>query len=206
MIHSFYQVDEQGSRMNRLRFSDIDWGDWKSYIFSGWARLTNFSAGIDMRLRGTAKSGVTPTSGEIEEDESSGTGVNLQTVAGDRLTMDEQVSGLNIPWDLTATLRYTLDQRNPLNKRETFWANTSLNFNITKHWKISYRARFDVLEKDIVSQDLVFYRDLHCWEARIVWTPTGLYKRIYFRINVKSAMLQDIKIEKGSGRSMLYGY
>ena len=81
-----------------------------------------------------------------------------------------------------------------------------MNVSITRHWKISYKARFDMVKHDIISQDLTIYRDLHCWEARIVWTPTGYYKRFYFRINIKSAMLQEIKFERGSGRSGLYGY
>ena len=112
-------------------------------------------------------------------------------------------------------MSYAENRTNPLNPTKTFWANTTLDFNLTKHWKISYRARFDLkgmvrpwdLKKiDVVSQDIVFYRDLHCWEARVVWTPTGYYKRFYFRINVKSPMLREIKVEKTTGRAGIYGY
>jgi hypothetical protein len=70
---------------------------------------------------------------------------------------------------------------------------------------VSYQAQWDLAQKKAVSQDFVFYRDLHCWETQIVWTPTGIYKRFYFRINIKSAMLKDIKIEKGTGGGGLYG-
>ncbi len=198
--HSFYDTDEKGNKTDRF-LADPDLKNWKSLFGWGWTRITNASAGLDIRLRGTAKGGGSEASQETKADLDP-----LRSVSGDRMEMDEAVSGFDIPWDMTATLRYSLNQYNPLHPEKTLWANLNLNLNFTPHWKVSYRARFDVMEKEVVSQDIVFYRDMHCWEARIVWVPTGYYKRFYFKINVKSTMLQDIKFEKGSGRSMLYGY
>ncbi|MCK4820091.1 hypothetical protein KA005_30275, partial [bacterium] len=160
-----------------------------------------------LRLKGRAGTG-----GDSDAEEEAGPEEevmdveNLGNMQGDRLDMDERVTGFEIPWDLTATINFTENRYNPLKTKKTWWVNANLNFNLTKNWKISYRARFDLMEKDVVSQDLIFYRDLHCWEARIVWTPTGNYKRFYFRINIKSPMLKDIKVEKGTGRTGLYGY
>ena len=124
---------------------------------------------------------------------------------GDRLNMDESVGAFSIPWDLTASLSYSDSRYNPHTPVKKFYGKASLNFNLTQNWRVSYRTHFDFMEKEIVSQDFVFQRDLHCWEARIAWTPTGPYKRFYFRINIKSSMLQDIKFEKRSGRQGLLG-
>jgi hypothetical protein len=120
--------------------------------------------------------------------------------------MQEEIPGFEIPWDLTTSISYSQNRFNPLNPTKTWWMNANLNFNLTKFWKISYRARLDLVSNELVSQDIIFYRDLHCWEARIVWTPTGRYKRFYFKINIKSPMLKDIKVEKGTGRTGIYGY
>jgi len=203
-IHSFYQVDEEGKTINRLYIDKITWKNWQSIFRTRWARLTYLTANINLRLKGNAKSKTTGKKARTNEQASSIE--NLKNLPGDRLDMDEGVTGFNIPWNLTATLSYTDNRYNPLHKSRTFWANTNLDFNLTKHWKISYRARWDLVKKEAVSQDFVFYRDLHCWEARIVWTPTGRYKRFYFRINIKSPMLREIKFEKGMGGRGLYGY
>jgi hypothetical protein len=198
--HSFYGVDQEGKREHRLLLDGVNISNFLSH---GWLRTTYVSASLDLRLSGRAGGGGSGKGPEAPAE----TGLEgLQNVPGNRLDMDEGITGLDIPWDLTANLSYTENRYNPQQIAKTWWINTSLNFNLTKHWKISYRARFDLMEKEVISQDLVFYRDLHCWEARIVWTPTGIYKRFYFRINVKSPMLRDIKVEKGTGRAGIYGY
>jgi len=125
---------------------------------------------------------------------------SLTGMPGDRLNAFETMSGFDIPWNLTAVLSYTDSRSNPLYPSKNFWARISLDFNLTKNWKISYSSQWDLEKGEPVSQDFAFKRDLHCWEAYFAWTPTGYNKRFYFRINVKSSMLRDLKLEKGSGR------
>jgi len=211
--YSFYQVDENGSRVNDYLVNEIDWGKFDSIFKNPWMRLTYINASIDLRLKGRAstagKEKTTGAEGEAPDEETSEedlTLAGLQNMTGDRLQMNESVTGFDIPWDLTASFNYSNNRANPQSATERFWINLSMNFNLTRRWKISYRTRLDVLEKQIVSQDIIFYRDLHCWEARFVWTPTGPYKRFYFKISVKAGMLKDLKVEKGTGRTGLYGY
>ncbi len=202
--HSFYQVDDDGRRVNRLLVDEVDWKNLRSIFTTPWSRLTQLNASIDVRLKGRAKSGASQAAEAPAAEEPALS--DLRNMPGDRLEMDESLPGFDIPWDLSASLNYSKSMSNPQSPSEAFWLNTSVNFNLTKKWKISYTARLDILKKQIVSQDIVFYRDLHCWEARFVWTPTGPYKRFYFRINVKSSMLRDLKVEKGTGRTGIYGY
>ena len=77
--------------------------------------------------------------------------------------------------------------------------NSNLTLNISKGWGIQYNARFDLLERDLVSHDVNVYRDLHCWELSLNWTPGGLGQGVYVKLNVKSPTLQDLKIEKKGG-------
>ena len=86
-----------------------------------------------------------------------------------------------------------------LTPTKNFWANTTSTINITPKWKVSYRARFDLMERDLVSHSFSIYRDLHCWELSLNWTPTGIGQGINFRLNVKSPTLRDLKVEKRGG-------
>ncbi len=205
--YSFYQTDKDGSKVNRLYVDDIDRNDWKDWFKHRWARLTYIDASARIHLKRGTK---TTADKKPELPEDFGTvpisTENLGDVPGDRFDIDDEVTGLNIPWDLTLNLNYTENRRNPLDISKTFWSNINLDFNLTKNWKISYRARLDLVEKEFVSQDFVFYRDLHCWEARITWTPTGAYKRFFFRINIKSPVLKEFKYEKSTSQRGLYGY
>ena len=73
------------------------------------------------------------------------------------------------------------------------------NINLSKHWKVAYRARFDMIKKDLVSHNISINRDLHCWELSLNWTPGGIGQGVYFRLNVKSPTLKDLKVEKKGG-------
>ena len=72
-----------------------------------------------------------------------------------------------------------------------------MSFNLTAHWRIDYTGRYDVVERKFVSQRIEFYRDLHCWEARFVWEPTGIREGYYVRVNIKA--IPEIKLERAKG-------
>ena len=103
-------------------------------------------------------------------------------------------------WSSNLSISYNINSSNPLNINKTFWINTSTNIQITKSWKLAYRARFDMIEKDLVSQNISLRRDLHCWEFSLNWTPGGLGQGVYVKINVKSPSLKDLKVEKKGGQ------
>ncbi len=105
-------------------------------------------------------------------------------------------------WSTSLNLSYSLNKSNPLKEKETFWINTNTDIQVTPNWKVKYSARFDVLEKELVSQSFSVYRNLHCWELSLNWTPSGFGQGVYLKINEKSPTLRDIKIEQKSG---LYG-
>ncbi len=78
--------------------------------------------------------------------------------------------------------------------------NQTLNFNgdvsLTPKWKITFNSGYDFSAKDLSYTSLGIYRDLHCWEMRINWVPFGQQENYYFQINVKSSILQDLKLTK----------
>jgi lipopolysaccharide assembly outer membrane protein LptD (OstA) len=91
-------------------------------------------------------------------------------------------------------MNYSLSRQNINNPRESFNLSARANMQITKNWKVSWNARLDIVTKEILYQNFNIYRDLHCWEMSFGWQPErGYYD---FRINVKSSVLQDIKVTK----------
>ena len=194
--YSPYAVDEEGAETSELLLNRIKIDNVKSIFKNNYFRMVNFAANLNFRLKGQGASGSGSKKTQASEGQGDVSLEGLKNVPGDRFKMSES-SGFTMPWTLNLTFSYTKNASNPFNPVTQFWARTNLDFNLTKHWKISYRAHFDLEKKEVVSQDFSFRRDLHCWEAYIAWTPTGYNKRFYFRINIKSSMLKDIKFEKG---------
>ena len=102
-------------------------------------------------------------------------------------------------WTTNFNISYSQSANNPDNISKNFWMNTNSSIRLTEKWKASYRARFDLIEKELTNHSISIYRDLHCWELSLNWTPTGYGQGVNFKLNVKSPTLQDIKVEKKGG-------
>ncbi len=107
----------------------------------------------------------------------------------------------NNPWSLSIdySLKYTNAYSQALKAFEQKFIQT-LNFNgdvqITKKWKVGVKSGYDFEAKDFTYTSLNIYRDLHCWSMKFNWIPTGIQKSWSFTIQAKSALLQDLKLER----------
>jgi hypothetical protein len=102
-------------------------------------------------------------------------------------------------WSTSLSFRYSLNNANPTNPVKTFWMNSNTTIQLTQAWRIKYTARFDLIKRSLVSHGFSIYRDLHCWEMSINWTPSGYGQGFYLKINVKSPNLRDLKLEQRGG-------
>jgi lipopolysaccharide assembly outer membrane protein LptD (OstA) len=109
----------------------------------------------------------------------------------------------SIPWDLSISysFNYSVVHRYPPNdyeRKETIVQTLGLsgNVSITPKWKIGFMTGWDFEQNDLSYTSLSFYRDLHCWEMRFNWIPTGDRKSWNFTINAKASLLQDMKLNK----------
>ncbi|MEE9166387.1 MAG: putative LPS assembly protein LptD [Candidatus Neomarinimicrobiota bacterium] len=191
MTHDFYGVNSNGEGIAtnqwgipvpRLLTASTSTG----LRFSGsrLRRPERATADSDTALVDTAAAG-----GDLSATES----MKVETVG------KKPVPGGNL-WALALSLRYSTNRTNPAVPRDNFWMNANLRLQLTKSWRVQYSARFDLLERDIVSHDIYVYRDLHCWELSFTWTPGGFGRGFYLRINVKAPSLRDIKVESRGGR------
>jgi len=109
----------------------------------------------------------------------------------------------DIPWklNLAYTLNYTANHKYPYYKEEVIrkivqTLNVSGDISLAPRWKIGFSTGYDFETNKISQASLNIYRDLHCWEMRFNWIPIGYLKSWNFQINVKSPMLQDLKLTK----------
>lgn len=106
----------------------------------------------------------------------------------------------NIPWsfNINYTVTYykyqTLNDPTASNYVQTM--NFSGDINLTKKWKIGYTSGYDIRNDEITFTSIDFIRDLHCWEFKLNWIPIGPRQSFLFTINVKSSLLQDLKMTR----------
>ncbi|MFH1321263.1 MAG: putative LPS assembly protein LptD [Bacteroidota bacterium] len=111
----------------------------------------------------------------------------------------------NIPWSLNIdySLKHTSDYIYSNNSNPDSISKNiiqSLNFNgdikLTPKWKIGFRSGYDFINKKMTYTSIDFYRDLHCWELAFNWIPIGFRKSYNLSLNVKSSVLQDLKLTR----------
>nr|HPH16336.1 putative LPS assembly protein LptD [Bacteroidales bacterium] len=107
----------------------------------------------------------------------------------------------NIPWSLHLNYNVSLQKYYVVkSQKDTVSINQDLNFsgevNLTAKWKIGMSSGYDFIAKQLSFTSFDIYRDLHCWEMRLNLIPFG-YRRSYnFSLNVKSSVLQDLKLNR----------
>ncbi|MDR2835233.1 MAG: LPS-assembly protein LptD [Bacteroidales bacterium] len=101
----------------------------------------------------------------------------------------------SIPWDVQ--INYSFNYNKPYNDVTiTQSLNISGSVSITEKWKATVSTGYDFVRKEITYTTIDITRDLHCWEASLNMRPFGAYKSYMFQINVKAAMLQDLRLKK----------
>lgn len=86
------------------------------------------------------------------------------------------------PWSLTLSHRF--DHRRGAD--DNYWLDGALEFSPASHWRVAYSARANLRERDLISQRINLYRDLHCWEFHFTREFSNEDWRYYFRINIKA--------------------
>jgi len=102
----------------------------------------------------------------------------------------------NIPWNLNLSYNLTYS-KNGFDKSAIMQSMTfSGDVNLTPKWKVGFNSGYDFVNKTLVYPNINIYRDLHCWEMRFNWVPTGNRGSYSIDINVKASVLQDLKLSR----------
>ncbi|HPE34263.1 MAG TPA: putative LPS assembly protein LptD [Bacteroidales bacterium] len=194
-----YAVDSLGRTINQL-----EW-DINRRIFR--MRNTTWNFGVSFRISHSdfKKGGQQQTSSPPINTEEQLTLEDKYTeqAINDVLDNPDMYINWNNPWSLNLTynLRFTNNPRFMSyewmdNRTRVQTVGLTGDLNLTSKWKIGFRTGYDFEDKKFSFTTLDFYRDLHCWEMRFSWTPLGFRKSWSFGINVKAAILQDLKYER----------
>lgn len=101
----------------------------------------------------------------------------------------------DIPWNLNITYNISYTK-----SRLTETVNQNLDLrgdvNVTQNWKLGFQTSYDIANEQFAYTSLDIYRNLHCWEFSLRVIPFGIRQSYNFQINVKSAILQDLKLSR----------
>lgn len=101
-----------------------------------------------------------------------------------------------IPWSLAVS--YSLAYSRGLNApaRVTQTVNFQGDVSLSEKWKVNYSSGYHFESGEFTMTNIGISRDLHCWTMSVQWTPFGRFQQFFFTINVKSSLLQDLKLER----------
>ena len=107
----------------------------------------------------------------------------------------------NVPWSFNVS--YSLSAANNFSSfshNDTVIINHTLTMQgevqLTKRWKITLSSGYNFNAKELSSTSIDIYRDLHCWAMHMQTIPFGPRKSFNFTLNVKSSILQDLKLQR----------
>ena len=105
----------------------------------------------------------------------------------------------NIPWSLRLNYSVRFSKVYLIAaQKDTITKSQDINFTsdvtLTPKWKIGLSSGYNFDDKKLTYTSFNIYRDLHCWEMKLNLIPFGFLRSYNFTLNVKSAVLQDLKL------------
>ena len=159
------------------------------------AQLTSFNISLSTSLQGgdMVSAEVDTTDASVNDDGDEYIGI-----------YGEKPQDFSIPWTLGLAYNYGVNKQNPEDIRKYSTVSVNLGFNLTRKWKFTASAGFDIFAKEFTTPFITVYRDLHCWEMSLNWIPTGLYRGYRFELRIKAPQLHDVKITRQSNYRGVY--
>ncbi len=171
-----YVVNDSGVRINTYEFEQNN----------RLARLTNGNISVNYTIIGKKK--------EYKSDK--GTTAELNSINNN----PEEFLDFNVPFNLAIGYNLYYSKSPNTEKQISQTVNFVGDIQFTQNWKVNFNSGYDFKQKDLSYTSVGVVRDLHCWEMRINWVPFGFQANYYFQINVKSSVLQDLKLSKKNDR------
>lgn len=106
----------------------------------------------------------------------------------------------NIPWNINLNYNFGWNKTGLDEARVIQALNFNGDLSLTAKWKITVSSGFDFAAMSPTITQLSIYRDLHCWDMSLSWTPyagSSVRASNYnFTLKVKSSILQDLKLTR----------
>jgi len=108
----------------------------------------------------------------------------------------------NINWSLKVNYHFNYKNKayhpsstTPFKEIGTHSVTFNGDIQFSPSWRIRYQSGYDFVNKGFTATQFSFYRDLKSWEMSLTWNPFEP-SYWYFKINIKSSVLQGIKYDK----------
>jgi hypothetical protein len=147
------------------------------------ARITSMNVAISFNLKSKQAKPQTESKNASQEE--------LDEINRNRY----QYVDFNIPWTLNVSYNFIYSKPEYVTDiKQTLSFNGDIN--VTDNWKVGMNSGFDLKQKKFTYTSMNIYRNLHCWEIRLNMVPFGFRKSYSIDINVKSSILQDLKLSR----------
>lgn len=136
--------------------------------------------------------------------------VRLKRVTGAMGTSFKSAQDAGTPWNARLDYNVNLSRQWASElQRDTSVVTHALSargsVNVLERYKLDVTTGYDLARREFTPTNLNFYVDLHCWELSFNWIPFGVRQSFSLRLNVKSALLRDLKLEaRGSDGKLLF--
>lgn len=173
-----YVLDTNNNKINKFR-----WNEDKKL-----GKITTASLALSFNLN---SQGQKTNTQQTPKTSDKGTAEQLEEINAH----PEAYIDFTVPWNFFLSYNLTYSG---LVEEDKF--TQALNFNgdisLTPKWKVGVTSGYDFVANDLTQTSLNIYRDLHCWEAKFRWVPFGQLQSYSIDINVKAAVLQDLKLTR----------
>ncbi len=176
-------VDEEGELMERR----VDRLAWKS---GSIGRITSATLAVSTNLNPKARSKETTSREKIGKSDLPEQDKQFL------LQNPDAYIDFDIPWSININYNASYSHQVNSSQSVTQTINMSGDVSLSASWKVTYSTGFHFESGQFTQTNLGIARDLHCWSMRLNWTPFGPLQQYNFTINVKSAVLQDLKLER----------
>lgn len=166
----------------------VDQYVWQDRISLG--QITSANIAVSTNLNPKARAGENDTRKRIQDSDLSESDKQFL------LNNPDVYVDFSIPWSIYISYNLNFTKRGFEDPRITQTLNVRGDLSLTEKWKVNYSTGYDFEGKDITITNIGINRDLHCWTMSLNWTPFGRFQSYFFSINVKSAMLKDLKIDR----------
>lgn len=182
-----YAITKDGRVYDRFQFKEN----------GSLARFTRGTVGLSFSLDGGKKGNNSDEDSPPPMDPPLGTNPS-DTYMSDAMSTD--YANLNyvdfdVPWSVRFNYNFTYSKpglEKSINQTLSFSGELSL----TQKLKFAFTSGYDFKNNRLTTTSFNLIRDLHCWTMRLTVIPIGFRKSYSFQINVKSGILQDLKLTK----------
>ena len=195
-VYNALVTNEEGLVTRQERIDRFSWQNGQ-----GLGNLSRFNTAISLNLKPKGSSDVEENNGRndfVDQDINNQEELGLQDAADlDYIYKNpNEYVNFNIPWSLRFSYSINVTQSGLLESRIRQTLTFSGDVSLTPKTKINFRSGYDLEKNKFTQTSIGVNRDLHCWSLSFNWIPFGRNQSFNLIIRPKSALLQDLKLQK----------